>query len=174
MIAQEVEKIFPDLVFHQKGDDGKEFYTMDYGGVGVIAIKGIQELKPVIEKQQEQLTRLLQQNETLQNEVAELKQMVTRLAGEKGIITSGNSGILGMAKPNPANNLVRIEYEAPDASQNARLLITDALGRTVKTLQLTKSGVVNIDISALSRGVYNYSLEANGKTLQTRQMTIQK
>ncbi len=52
------------------------------------------------------------------------------------------------------------------------MLITDALGRTIKTVQLTASGSVNVDVSALSAGVYNYSLVIKGNTVQTKKMTV--
>jgi hypothetical protein len=82
LIAQEVEKLFPELVYHNHGDDGKEYYTMDYGAVGVIAIKGIQELQPMFDKQQAEIKQLQQQNERLRQELAELKQAVTKLSGD--------------------------------------------------------------------------------------------
>ena len=56
MIAQEVEKYFPQMVRK------KEFYTLDYNGFGVIAIKAIQE-------QQEQIIQL-------QKEVKEMKKSI--------------------------------------------------------------------------------------------------
>ena len=51
-IAQEVMKLFPAMVTHTV-DTGRaiDVYTMDYSGFGVLAIKGIQELMPLIEEQ---------------------------------------------------------------------------------------------------------------------------
>lgn len=46
-IAQDVEKLFPHLVSH--GTDGKDVYSMNYAGFGVIAIKAIQEQQKIIE-----------------------------------------------------------------------------------------------------------------------------
>jgi hypothetical protein len=51
-IAQDVMKIFPSLVMHNVNPERKiDVYTMDYSGFGVIAVKGIQELQPIIEEQ---------------------------------------------------------------------------------------------------------------------------
>lgn len=170
MIAQEVEKVFPDVVYHHKGDDGKDFYTMNYGAMGTIAIKGLQEfrheVKPVLEAQEEEIKRL-------KDEIAELKMLVARVSGEQ-VSSSFGKGTLGLATPNPARGSVRIQYEVPQSASNARLLLTDALGRTVKTVQLTSSGFVNIDVNALSSGVYNYSLIVDGKIIQARKMTVEK
>jgi len=58
-IAQDVMKIFPSLVLHNLIPERKlDIYTMDYSGFGIIAIKGIQELQPVIEKQKEKIAAL--------------------------------------------------------------------------------------------------------------------
>ena len=49
LVAQDVEKIYPELVSYHKEDD---VYHMNYGGFGVVAIKAIQELKTTVEKQE--------------------------------------------------------------------------------------------------------------------------
>jgi hypothetical protein len=46
------------------------------------------------------------------------------------------------------------------------------LGRTIKAVQLSRSGTLDMDVSTLSSGTYNYSLVADGKTLQIRKMTV--
>ena len=59
-LAQEMEKVFPELVT-KLGDGGSNgTYTMDYSGFGVIAIKAIQEQQAVIEGQQKQIDDLKQ------------------------------------------------------------------------------------------------------------------
>jgi len=73
LLAQEVETLFPELVFHNESDDGKEYYSMDYSALGVIALKGIQELKPVQDKQAAEMEQLKQQNEWLQQQLDALK-----------------------------------------------------------------------------------------------------
>ncbi|MEO6720240.1 MAG: tail fiber domain-containing protein [Ferruginibacter sp.] len=58
-IAQDVMKIFPSLVTHNVSKERNlDTYTMDYSGFGVIAIKGIQELQLVVEKQKEKIITL--------------------------------------------------------------------------------------------------------------------
>ena len=59
LIAQDVEKVYPELVNHSVGE-GVDIYTMDYSGFGVLAIKAIQE-------QQNQINSLKLQIEALQN-----------------------------------------------------------------------------------------------------------
>lgn len=52
-IAQDVLKIFPGMITHNVNPEHQlDIYTMDYSGFGVIAVKGIQELQPIIEEHQ--------------------------------------------------------------------------------------------------------------------------
>ena len=64
-IAQELEKEFPSLVTHAN-TDGEDTYLVNYSGVGVIAIKAIQE-------QQELIKRLTERVEKLEIQLNELK-----------------------------------------------------------------------------------------------------
>jgi hypothetical protein len=69
LLAQEVEKVFPYLVDHKTVNlsDGvnEDYYTLDYSGLSVIAIKAIQE-------QQVQIEELKKINENLQKQIDEL------------------------------------------------------------------------------------------------------
>ncbi|MGZ8504971.1 MAG: tail fiber domain-containing protein, partial [Flavitalea sp.] len=159
MIAQEVEKVFPDVVFHNNSDDGKDYYTMDYSATSVLAIKGIQELKIIVDEQQEENSKQQEQISQLQDEIAELKQLVASLSGGQGTQTI-NKGTLSSAVPNPAGGSTSIKYALPEGTTKAQLLLTDAIGRTIKAFHLNSSGVINLDVSSLSSGVYNYSLVA--------------
>ena len=55
---QDVEKIFPEIVSHNKHDDNTEGYTMDYSAFGVIAIKAIQEQQEIIESLEKRISTL--------------------------------------------------------------------------------------------------------------------
>jgi hypothetical protein len=58
-IAQDVIKLFPTMVSHIVNQEQKQdLYTMDYSQFGVLAIKGIQELQPVIEEQKKKIIKL--------------------------------------------------------------------------------------------------------------------
>lgn len=51
-IAQEVEPLFPELIFRGSDNPAQDFLTMNYSGFGVLAIKAIQEQQAIIEQQQ--------------------------------------------------------------------------------------------------------------------------
>jgi len=55
-IAQEVEKLFPSMV--KTPNEEQEFYTLDYSGFSVLAIRAIQEQQEIIKKQQSKIDEL--------------------------------------------------------------------------------------------------------------------
>ncbi|MBV1924747.1 MAG: hypothetical protein KUG68_12045, partial [Flavobacteriaceae bacterium] len=64
-IAQEVQKLFPELVSEKKNEQGDSFLTLRYDAFGVLAIKTIQE-------QQKEIA-------SLKEEVSELKKLEARI-----------------------------------------------------------------------------------------------
>ncbi|TAE45983.1 MAG: hypothetical protein EAZ89_20900, partial [Bacteroidetes bacterium] len=66
-IAQELEKEFPQFVYF--GGDDQKYYTVDYAGMSVVALKAIQEQQSEIER--------------LNKELAELKTLVQQIASQK-------------------------------------------------------------------------------------------
>jgi hypothetical protein len=66
-IAQELEQVFPEFVFY--GGDDQVTYTVDYGGMSVIALKAIQEQQAEIEAQQREI-------EALRSELNQLKSLI--------------------------------------------------------------------------------------------------
>jgi hypothetical protein len=132
-----------------------------------IILKGMQEQQQVIEKQQLEIG--LQQQR-----IEKLEQLVNKLSSGQGFNTFLSSAQLGEAIPNPVKGTASIQYAIPEGSNRAHLLITDALGRQIKALQLSASGVIHIDVSTLASGMYNYSLIVDNKTVVTRKMTVVK
>ena len=70
-IAQEVNEVFPDLVFF---DEEKEYYGLNYTDFGVLAIKGIQELAEELELQKDKNNALSDELEKLRKDVQILKE----------------------------------------------------------------------------------------------------
>jgi hypothetical protein len=166
-VAQEVEEAAKKLKYEFSGVDKPQteggLYGLRYSDFVVPLVKAVQELDAKTKEIDE-----------LKNELAELKQLVSKLAGGQTINTSLTGGSLLQNAPNPVRGTTSIQYSLPEGSSRAQLLLTDALGRTIKVIQLTSSGVVNVDVSALSSGLYNYSLVVDGKTLQTKKMTVKR
>ena len=75
-IAQEVEPLFPELVRRPDPNSEREsWYTLDYSGFGIVAIKAIQEQQAVIETQQARIDVLESQLQAMQALEARLTQL---------------------------------------------------------------------------------------------------
>ena len=86
--------------------------------------------------------------------------------------------VLESASPNPTMDVARFSYTVP-SSQNVRILLTDATGRTITVLvdEFVSAGSHDVEISAqsigLAQGVYMYTFESNG-TMAARQFVVVK
>jgi hypothetical protein len=176
-IADEVKEVFPELVqqavhpAEYEQDSRKElspeikYEGIDYLGLIPVLVASVQELKKKNDEQQQQYV-------ALQNEMANLKLLLLKLTGGQTINTVLSSAELGESIPNPVKGTASIKYALPEGSTRAQLLITDALGRMVRELSLSTSGTINVDVSALASGVYNYSLIVDNKTVITKKLTV--
>jgi hypothetical protein len=193
LIAQELEAVLPNLVqesTHQLPASKIKRPKIENGRIAReeapqpaavkqnkekehMAIKAVNytELIPILVKAlQEQDEKMEQQ----QQQINELKELVTKLTNSQNIGTALGSGAILQNTPNPVRGSTQIAYSLPEGATRAQLLVTDNLGRTIKTIQLTTSGSVSFDTSTFSAGIYNYSLVIDNKTVQTRKMTVVK
>jgi len=89
-----------------------DVYSLDYSGFGVIAIKGIQELQPMVEEQKkinEEQKAVIQQ---LQDRITKLEALVASVTGQKGLqdVSAVKDASLAQNEPNPLNQstIIRI------------------------------------------------------------------
>ena len=74
LIAQDVQKLFPELVNEISGErTGETLYAVNYAGFGVVAIKAIQEQQEVIEQQAQKIEDLETRLARLEAAVAKMK-----------------------------------------------------------------------------------------------------
>lgn len=75
------------------------------------------------------------------------------------------------AYPNPASNMVNIEYAAP--AGDASLVIKNLTGKEVYRTTLNgTSGRKHVDLSGFTAGVYFYGIESDGKMLCTKKLLV--
>ncbi len=191
MIAQDVEKIFPEVVYHKKMDGNEgDLYTMNYSAFGVLAIKAIQEQQKKIEEQER--TNEKQQNiierqqatiEKLQSDIEDLKKMIgissatTNLSSNISKEAAGSRAAhLNQNAPNPFNTATVISYYLPETKQNASIEIVSSSGQPIKTFLLTQKGNAQLSIKAgeLSVGTYYYTLKVDGVKVDSKQMLVVK
>ena len=91
--------------------------------------------------------------------------------GTKKDLKSGIS--IGLPNPNPANELTTIEFSLPANSRNNKLRIFNAIGGLVKEVTITqKQGTAIITTSNLANGVYFYTLQVDGRSVETKKLIV--
>ncbi len=173
LIAQEVEKVFPEIVYDVKipaaiDEEGKETApSKDLRGVSYtqlisVLVKGMQEQQ----KQIEELKTLVENSN------------VTNPGKEQKIIGSVNlsdiqSVILDQNVPNPFAEQTTISYVLTKGVQKAQMLFYNAEGKLINSSELKASagkGQLNVFASDLSNGIYTYTLVVDGKVIDSKRM----
>jgi hypothetical protein len=182
-IAQDVEKVLPDLVkattfitskaappansATASSSENIQFKALNYTELIPIAIKGIQELSAENES-------LKEENKTIKQELADLRQMVMDLKNGKDSKNPFVAAFLEQNRPNPATGTTIIPYQVPASATSAQIVITDAKGQLLKTITISQKGAgqITLNSAALSAGAYNYSLWVEGIQVDTRRLII--
>ncbi len=176
LIAQDVEKILPNLVKDSKFETryGKanantediknsetiNFKALNYTELIPILIKGIQE-------QQEQINRL--------------EKVIEKLSGNSNTSLSKSSSseisntYLSQNTPNPFTTDTKIKCTIPASAKTAQVIISAQDGKQLQSYNVTGgNSQLTIHGSTLAAGSYLYSLVIDGKVLDTKTMILTK
>lgn len=198
-IAQEVEKAAQELGYDFSGVDAPEtensLYGLRYAQFVVPLVKAVQELDAKDMDQLNQLAEVKMENEKLksenshlQHQIDELRLQVNQLLRSPAYSNMGTektvgsnevkSSSLGQNIPNPFDRTTVIPVHLPLGCNHASILITDANARIIKLIPIASSDnqiQVNAQTLGLSpTGSYSYSLIIDGRTVETKQMTLIK
>jgi hypothetical protein len=166
LIAQDVMKVYPSLVTHIVNKERNlDVYTLDYGAIGVIAIKGIQELQQTIKDQEKTIT-------TLEDRITKLEAALNAVSNNLNSKEIGRVS-LQQNQPNPFSQATIIRYVIPQGA-NAQIRIYDAAGNMVKTMRATENGQAQINANELNAGTYTYTLVVNGNVAASKKMVLLK
>jgi len=161
IIAQDVERVFPELVRTQ--EDG--LLAVFYPEMVAVLIEAIKE-------QQAQI-------ETLQAEVRQLQggSVIAPRAGtgEAAIINPAVAqSVLHQNAPNPFSSATQINYYLPANVTNAFLIFYDLQGRQLKQITLTQRGAGSEIISGavFAPGIYLYALIVDGQEVDVKRMIL--
>ncbi len=161
-IAQEVQKIYPKLVDHNKDADRLE---INYLGFIPELVEAIQEQQMVIE--------------SLKSEIQELKKTDNNLKSANSTLGTSTLQIsednsLYQNYPNPFSENTKIEYSLNEDVQKAMINIYDMNGTQLKSIPLHLRGYNNITVNGgeFKAGMYMYSLIADGKIIDTKRMIL--
>jgi hypothetical protein len=156
LIAQEVQKVIPELV--NVIPDGT--YAVEYTAVIGILIEAIKE-------QQDQINML---KSAINSPIFPGGNPEMKLKSEK---LNGNR--LYQNSPNPFNKTTVIRYRTI-SDEEASIMIFDMQGSLITTIQGLNSGEHEVTINGfeLKPGMYMYSLVADGSLVDTKRMILTK
>ena len=170
LIAQDVEKVFPEVVRTQF--DGKK--GIIYSDLIGVLINAINEME---EKYTEQLTNLQEQLNAVLAVVNANKEPEVQDQQEKGnkISAFKGEGILYQNTPNPFKQQTTIAYRLPYDIKKASLCIYNLNGQQIQKYDLDISTIANsitIDASTLPAGMYIYGLIIDGRIVTSKRMIL--
>ncbi|MNJ88786.1 hypothetical protein D3C87_63430 [compost metagenome] len=151
-IAQEVEKVFPEMVYTM--EDG--YKAVNYTALIPVVVEALKEQQATIAK--------------LQDELARVKD-----------IQSGKLDPLSISStmtihPNPSDAAVTIAFTGIDPTAQSAVMIFDMNGKWVKTFELSPRNSDKLELTkgTLDPGMYLVSLISNSKELHTQRLIIQQ
>jgi hypothetical protein len=193
VIAQQVETILPELISNNYKpamvdsagtviNAAKSFKTVNYTAFIGLLIKANQEQQAKIDslttklnsKDSIQDARLAALeaaidrcciNNTTRNSNTNINQLDVELSDKDAIVLNQNV-------PNPFAEQTTITYNVPASVGKAQLIFFNTNGQVIQTVDIKTrgKGKVNVFASDLSSGLYNYTLVADGKVIDSKKM----
>jgi len=169
-IAQEVQKIFPDLV----REDDLGFLGIDYIGIIPVIVEAMKEQQRMIDQQNRRIEELEMRLAELGGDVIPPKSSAPAVIEETENTTTNAS--LYQNVPNPFNQQTEIRFFLPEQVRSATIYIYDMQGKQIKNIPISQRGDSKVIISAseLKAGTYLYSLVADQKEVGTLKMILTK
>ena len=174
-LAQELEKIFPDLVSR----DSAGYYAVNYTGLIPVIVEALKDQRISVEDKQAQIEKLQSQVDEQREQIKQLvKLMNIKSINEKVFEENGIESIpiLLQNTPNPFNQATEIGYYIPENVNSANIYIYDVSGFQQKNISISErgKGATTLQASALQAGIYFYTLICDGKPVDTKQMILTK
>jgi hypothetical protein len=195
-VAQEVEAAAKKLNYDFSGVDKPQskdgLYGLRYAEFVVPLVKAVQELSKQNDElgiMNDELKKTAEQQQThihdLESRLAKLESLMN---GNQATISDHSSVIyqrgtmnekpetakLEQNIPNPFNNTTTINYTLGQQYASAKIIVADKSGKVLKDINVsgTRKGSLEIGVSTLSSGAYQYSLYVDGKLIDTTQMIL--
>jgi len=164
LIAQEVEKVFPELVRTQ--EDGLK--SVFYSEMIPVLIEAIREQQMQIQHLQRQLDDIHNPGILRPFSTEAFDELITSTADET------RNAVLHQNVPNPFSQSTQIGFYLPESVRSASLIIFDMQGKQLMQIQLTQrgEGVEFIQGSQLAPGIYLYALIADGREVDVKRMIL--
>lgn len=191
LLAQELEKVYPELVTKT---DSAGTYGVNYMGLIPVLIHAINEQQTKIEdlqltaKTSSKLERRIAQLEAQLNKCCAANKADGKLKSASETDATANTtaltslstasattpALLGDNTPNPFNQLTVILLGIPETTQKAQITIYDLTGKQLKAYSIVGRGQTSLTISAneLQPGMYKYALLTDGVLVDTKTMVV--
>ncbi len=152
-IAQEVKKIYPELVYEDKD--------------GILGVDYVSFIPLLLEE-------LKKQNQTIENITQELKKLKETSTNFSPLIKDKSNGELFQNFPNPFNENTTIKFKVHENAVSANIYLYDFQGKQIKknVINLKEENSIIIKGSELQPGLYFYSLVVDNKLIDTKQMIL--
>jgi len=176
-IAQELEQVFPQLVF--RPNVVNKYYSINYLGMIPVLLEAIKEQQYIIET-------LQQKTEYLEEVLIKCCNINSMEIDDNNImqqinfsdLTYNNVDIMKLYQnaPNPYNEHTTIQCYIPQKIKKVELCIYNMQGIQQKCLPISERGTVNVQIQAgqLAAGIYTYLLIGDDRASETKQMILTK
>ena len=178
-IAEDMEKVMPEAV--ATTSYGEKAINME--AVVPYLVEGVKELDNRSAADQlvndEQSIRI----RDLENEVAELKALVSQLLGDQSASKGAQGSLdvnvemprLDQNAPNPFDQVTRISYFVPAKAGMASIQVVNMTGQVMGQYDAQiGNGHLEIPVGSMTDGIYFYSLIVDGEKVATRRMVITK
>lgn len=187
VIAQEVEKVFPNLV--HENEDG--YKSVNYDGLIPVLIEATKAQQQLINQQEQEnielnkvVNRQAKQLANQQAQIDKLSGLVEKiLEGQHNFPKTNNYNLpllqkasLGQNQPNPFHQSTLIDYFLPENVQQASIQITALDGKILGQVNIDKTGKGQVDIQANTypAGTYYYALIVDGVLIETKKMVLMR
>ena len=186
-LAQDVQKLFPDLVY----TDDEGMLSIDYVGMIPLLVSGLQEQQQFIENLQQKESEFTKEQIEMQQKIEALQEALntcckinqdeymkneTNAIEQNSNINNSEKIMLYQNAPNPFNEHTIIQCYIPQTIQKAELCVYNVQGTQVKCITVSERGNVNVKLQAgqLTAGVYTYLLIGDKRTSEAKQMVLTK
>ena len=161
LIAQELQKLYPDLVYTLDNDG---YLGINYVEIIPMLIQSVQELNKRIEMLETDKDIVIRKSAPSETEIS----------GNGNSILDIQPASLQQNAPNPFSQSTQIKYYLPQTAATAYLCIYDLQGKQLKQITISERGEGSQTIlgSQFTPGIYLYALLADGKEVDVKRMIL--
>jgi len=169
-VAQDIQKVFPELVTEDEG-----LLAVNYMGMIPVLVEALKEITLERDSLKQNLSEVTQKNIQLDQRIAAIEKALELQKNIPAKVFEKQTGsILEQNHPNPFHESTTINYQVPREASKVSMVIMNQQGVAVQHIDNLQPGTGKVEISAgsLRAGTYFYSLQVDGKPTTTKRMIL--